>query len=42
MCRYLADLYGLAYVQSWNFETWNEPKMRHFDGLNFTIQGQFY
>ncbi|KAK2187637.1 hypothetical protein NP493_159g02084 [Ridgeia piscesae] len=36
--RYI-DMYGLGFVQTWNFETWNEPKMRHFDGLNFTIQG---
>ncbi|ELT95325.1 hypothetical protein CAPTEDRAFT_211572 [Capitella teleta] len=34
-----ADQYGLGYVASWNFETWNEPKRHHFDGLNFTLKG---
>lgn len=34
-----ADQYGLEYVSSWNFETWNEPDTGDFDDLKFTIQG---
>ncbi|XP_072177683.1 alpha-L-iduronidase-like [Diadema setosum] len=36
--RYI-DLYGLDYVSSWNFESWNEPDHHDFDTLNFTAQG---
>ncbi|XP_071947609.1 alpha-L-iduronidase-like isoform X2 [Antedon mediterranea] len=36
--RYI-DIYGLGYVQNWNFETWNEPDHKDFDGLNITFQG---
>lgn len=36
--RYI-DRYGLDYVSSWNFETWNEPDNHDFDSLNFTVQG---
>ena len=34
-------MFGLGYVSQWNFESWNEPKQKHFDGLNFTIKGEF-
>ena len=37
-----ADHYGLEYVSSWNFETWNEPDTGDFDDLKFTIQGTTY
>ena len=33
------DRYGLDYVASWNFESWNEPDNQDFDSLNFTVQG---
>ncbi|KAI1293508.1 Alpha-L-iduronidase [Halotydeus destructor] len=35
--RYV-KLFGFDYVQSWNFETWNEPDNGDFDGLNFTSE----
>jgi len=36
--RYI-NRYGLDYVASWNFESWNEPDNHDFDSLNFTTQG---
>jgi len=36
----LSERFGEDYVSQWNFESWNEPKMRHFDGLNMTVQGK--
>ncbi len=34
------DQYGLGYVSTWNFETWNEPRKNgDFDGLKVTLQG---
>ena len=33
------EQFGEQYVSRWNFESWNEPKMRHFDGLNMTVKG---
>lgn len=36
--RYI-DKYGLEYVSSWNFETWNEPDNHDFDNITMTIQG---
>ena len=38
-CVYPIDRYGLDYVASWNFESWNEPDNLDFDSLNFTLQG---
>ena len=38
-CVYPIDRYGLDYVASWNFESWNEPDYLDFDSLNFTLQG---
>ena len=36
--RYI-NRYGINYVKSWNFESWNEPDMRDFDGIsNMTIK----
>lgn len=35
------DMFGLEYVAQWYFESWNEPKRKHFDGLNVTIEGLF-
>ena len=29
-------MYGLDYVSSWNFESWNEPDNGDFDKLPFT------
>jgi len=34
--------FGEEYVSQWNFESWNEPKLRHFDGLNMTIRGECF
>ncbi|KAK4297171.1 hypothetical protein Pmani_030388 [Petrolisthes manimaculis] len=31
--------YGLEWVGSWRWETWNEPDHHDFDNLNFTVQG---
>ncbi|XP_070197526.1 alpha-L-iduronidase-like isoform X2 [Littorina saxatilis] len=38
--RYIGK-YGLDYVKTWNFETWNEPDCHDFDELkvNMTTQG---
>ena len=36
--RYV-DRFGLQQVLHWNFESWNEPSYRHFDSLNFTLNG---
>lgn len=38
----LTEQFGEEYVSKWNFESWNEPKMRHFDGLNMTIKGMWF
>lgn len=34
--------YGVGYVSTWNFETWNEPDHKDFDGLNITVQGMHF
>ncbi|XP_033122455.1 alpha-L-iduronidase-like [Anneissia japonica] len=39
LAEHYIDIYGLKYVQKWNFETWNEPDHKDFDGLNITYQG---
>uniref|UniRef100_A0A3F2YYY0 Uncharacterized protein n=1 Tax=Anopheles gambiae TaxID=7165 RepID=A0A3F2YYY0_ANOGA len=31
------DRYGLQYVAGWRFETWNEPDLRSYNLLNFTV-----
>ncbi|XP_069948800.1 alpha-L-iduronidase isoform X1 [Cherax quadricarinatus] len=36
--RYIGR-YGLEWVSSWLWETWNEPDHHDFDNLNFTLQG---
>ncbi|XP_078261870.1 alpha-L-iduronidase isoform X2 [Rhinoraja longicauda] len=36
--RYI-DMYGMAYVSKWNFETWNEPDHHDFDNLTITVPG---
>ncbi|XP_069169007.1 uncharacterized protein [Procambarus clarkii] len=36
--RYIGR-YGLPWVTSWLWETWNEPDHHDFDNLNFTVQG---
>ncbi|XP_071542555.1 alpha-L-iduronidase [Panulirus ornatus] len=36
--RYVAR-YGLEWVASWRWETWNEPDHHDFDNLVFTVQG---
>ncbi|XP_055626302.1 alpha-L-iduronidase isoform X2 [Toxorhynchites rutilus septentrionalis] len=34
--RYL-HRYGIAYVSNWRFETWNEPDLKEYNVLNFTV-----
>ncbi|CAL4065630.1 unnamed protein product [Meganyctiphanes norvegica] len=34
-----AGRYGLPYVESWLWESWNEPDHHDFDNLNITVQG---
>ncbi|XP_065091548.1 alpha-L-iduronidase isoform X2 [Ochlerotatus camptorhynchus] len=29
--------YGIKYVSNWRFETWNEPDLRGYNVLNFTV-----
>nr|XP_006011505.1 PREDICTED: alpha-L-iduronidase [Latimeria chalumnae] len=36
--RYI-DRYGLEYVSTWNFETWNEPDHHDFDNVTMTVEG---
>uniref|UniRef100_T1IW51 Alpha-L-iduronidase n=1 Tax=Strigamia maritima TaxID=126957 RepID=T1IW51_STRMM len=31
--------YGLNYVQSWNFESWNEPDNHDFDNITMSLKG---
>ncbi|XP_068241204.1 alpha-L-iduronidase [Palaemon carinicauda] len=37
--RRYVEKYGLDWVASWKWETWNEPDHHDFDSLNFTLQG---
>ncbi|XP_068762448.1 alpha-L-iduronidase-like isoform X1 [Montipora capricornis] len=40
LANHLIELFGLAEVSQWNFESWNEPENRkHFDGLHVTTKG---
>ncbi|XP_078396513.1 alpha-L-iduronidase isoform X3 [Cetorhinus maximus] len=39
LARRYIDMYGVAYVSKWNFETWNEPDHHDFDNLTFTVKG---
>uniref|UniRef100_A0A182MYB9 Alpha-L-iduronidase n=1 Tax=Anopheles dirus TaxID=7168 RepID=A0A182MYB9_9DIPT len=32
-----ADRYGVRYISGWRFETWNEPDLRNYNTLNFTL-----
>ncbi|KAB0799443.1 hypothetical protein PPYR_07323 [Photinus pyralis] len=34
--RYI-DRYGARYVKKWRFESWNEPDLRNYNILNFTL-----
>ncbi|XP_063873952.1 alpha-L-iduronidase-like isoform X2 [Scylla paramamosain] len=36
--RYV-ELFGLDWVSTWRWETWNEPDHHDFDNLSFTVQG---
>lgn len=36
--RYIS-MFGLEYVKSWNFETWNEPDHEDFDNITMTVEG---
>ena len=36
--RYIS-MFGLDYVSSWNFETWNEPDHLDFDNVTMTVEG---
>ena len=35
---FVAERYK-ALHQNWNYESWNEPDHKDFDGLSFTVQG---
>ncbi|XP_021935805.1 alpha-L-iduronidase isoform X2 [Zootermopsis nevadensis] len=35
--RYI-DRYGLSTVEQWRFETWNEPDLKSYNILNFTVE----
>jgi L-iduronidase len=35
-----ADRYGLATVAQWRFETWNEPDLKNYNILKFTLQSK--
>ncbi|XP_049289504.1 alpha-L-iduronidase isoform X2 [Anopheles funestus] len=37
LVRRYVDRYGLRYVKKWRFETWNEPDLRNYNLLNFTV-----
>ena len=39
--RYIG-LYGLKDVLQWKFETWNEPDLKSYNLLNFTLNGILY
>ncbi|GAB6027569.1 hypothetical protein CHUAL_001810 [Chamberlinius hualienensis] len=39
LAKHYIVIFGLSYVQQWNFESWNEPDHGDFDNLNFTLQG---
>ncbi|XP_044184138.1 alpha-L-iduronidase-like isoform X2 [Acropora millepora] len=40
VAKHLIELFGLAEVSQWNFESWNEPQnKKHFDGLHVTTKG---
>ena len=36
--RYIS-MFGLQYVKSWNFESWNEPDHQDFDNITMTVEG---
>ncbi|XP_033763065.1 alpha-L-iduronidase-like [Pecten maximus] len=36
--RYI-QMFGISYVKSWNFETWNEPDCGDFDNISMSVQG---
>ncbi|XP_069119455.1 alpha-L-iduronidase-like [Argopecten irradians] len=36
--RYI-EMFGISYVKSWNFETWNEPDCGDFDNISMTVKG---
>ncbi|OWF39847.1 Alpha-L-iduronidase [Mizuhopecten yessoensis] len=36
--RYIG-IFGISYVKSWNFETWNEPDCGDFDNVSMSVQG---
>lgn len=40
LSRYIG-LYGLNNVMQWKFETWNEPDLKSYNLLNFTLNGKF-
>lgn len=31
--------YGVESVKKWKFETWNEPDLKGYNLLNFTVEG---
>lgn len=39
LATHYIDQYGLGFVSKWNFESWNEPRKKAFDGLNMTLNG---
>lgn len=42
-CRFfMTGQYGVKSVTNWKFETWNEPDLKVYNLLNFTIKGLTY
>lgn len=41
LSRYI-EFYGLKNVLQWKFETWNEPDLKSYNLLNFTLNGIFF
>lgn len=40
LAKHLIEVFGLAEVSQWNFESWNEPEnTKHFDGLHVSTKG---
>lgn len=34
-------MFGAKKVLEWRFETWNEPDLRTYNKLNFTLEGLY-
>ena len=40
LSRYIS-FYGIENVLLWKFETWNEPDLKSYNLLNFTLSGNY-